>query len=423
MKVVRPSSPRAEIITVGNELLSGTTLDTNSAYLAERLAEFGVVVTRRITVPDAVEPIAEAVEEAWRRVGFVITTGGLGPTNDDVTKKALARALGKPLILHEEVLKKVEERFRRRGEKMPLFNQNQALLPSGAKWLVNNYGTAPGILIEEGEKRLVALPGVPREMKGIFEEEVFPYLRDLFGTSSPVIRRRLRTTGIAESALYEKIRRVIPEGEGLHFAFLPSYDGVDLRLEIWGREKKETERLLEEKFAKIRPLLGDSLYAEGEVSLEEVVGQLLLGAKKKLAAAESCTGGLVAKRITDAPGSSDYFECGVVTYSNEAKHELLSVPQKLFKTVGAVSPEVAERMAKGVRQLAKVDIGLGVTGIAGPGGGSAEKLVGLTFIALADRKKSWVEKFIFSGDREINRLRGSQAALNMVRLYLLGKLK
>ncbi|MGH8003721.1 MAG: competence/damage-inducible protein A [Limisphaerales bacterium] len=414
---------KAEIITVGNELLSGATLDTNSAYLAERLSQFGVVVTRRATVPDAVEPIAEAIEEAWRRVAFIVTTGGLGPTNDDVTKKALARALGKPLVLHEEILKKVEERFRQRGEKMPLVNQNQALLPSGAKWLANNYGTAPGILIEEREKRLIALPGVPREMKGIFEEEVIFYLQRLFGSSTAVVRRRLRTTGIAESALYEKIRRVIPEGEGLHFAFLPSYFGVDLRLEISEREKEEAEKLLEEKLAKIRPFLGDYLYAEGEVTMEEVVGQLLLSAKKKLAAAESCTGGLVAKRLTDVPGSSDYFERGVVTYSNTAKHELLGVPQKLFKTVGAVSPEVAERMAKGVRQLARVDIGIGVTGIAGPGGGSAEKPVGLTHIALADRKKSWVKKFIFSGDREINRLRGSQAALNMVRLYLLGKLQ
>lgn len=414
---------KAEIITVGNELLSGATLDTNSTYLAERLSEFGLVVTRRTTVPDAVEPIAEAIEEAWRRVAFIVTTGGLGPTNDDVTKKALARVLGKPLVLHEEILKKVEERFRRRGEKMPLVNQNQALLPSGAKWFANNYGTAPGILIEEREKRLVALPGVPREMKGIFEEEVFPYLRDLFGTVSPVIRRRLRTTGIAESALYEKIRRVIPEGEGLHFAFLPSYYGVDLRLEVWGREKGEAEKLLEEKLAKIRPPLGDYLYAEGEASMEEVIGQILLSNKKRLAAAESCTGGLVAVRITNVPGSSDYFERGVVTYSNAAKHELLGVPLKFFKTVGAVSPEVAVRMAAGVRKLAKADIGLGVTGIAGPGGGSAEKPVGLTYIALADRKKSRVEKFIFSGDREINRLRASQAALNMIRLYLLGKLK
>ncbi|MCI0406844.1 MAG: competence/damage-inducible protein A [candidate division Zixibacteria bacterium] len=413
---------KAEIITIGNELLSGATLDTNSAYLAEKLSAVGILVVRRTTVPDAVEPIAEAIEEARGRVAFIVTTGGLGPTNDDVTKKALTRVSGKPLVLHEEILKKVEERFRRRGEKMPLVNQNQALLPSGAKWFVNNYGTAPGILIEEGEKRLIALPGVPREMKGIFEEEVIPYLSKAFGTASAVVRRRLRTTGLAESALYEKIRRVIPEGEGLHFAFLPSYYGVDLRLEVSEREKEEAEKLLEEKLARIRPLLGDFLYAEGETAMEEAVGRLLLVTKKKLAAAESCTGGLVAKRITDVPGSSDYFERGLVTYANEAKHELLGVPQKLFKTVGAVSPEVATRMAVGVRKLAKADIGIGVTGIAGPGGGSAEKPVGLTYIALADRKKSWVQKFIFSGDREINRLRGSQAALNMVRLYLLGKL-
>ncbi len=414
---------KAEIITVGNELLSGATLDTNSAYLAEKLSEFGNGVTRRPTMRDTVEPIAEAIEEARRRVIFVITTGGLGPTNDDVTKKALARALGKPLVLHEEVLKKVEERFRRRGEKMPLVNQNQALLPSGAKWFANDYGTAPGILVEEGEKRLIALPGVPREMRGIFKEEVTPYLRKAFGTASAVVRRRLRTTGIAESALYEKIQRVIPEGEGLHFAFLPSYFGVDLRLEISGQEKERADKLLEEKLAQIRPLLEDFLYAEGEASMEEVVGRLLLEAKKKLATAESCTGGLVAKRITDVPGSSDYFERGVVTYSNEAKHELLSVPQKFLKTVGAVSPEVAERMAKGARKLGGVDLGIGVTGIAGPGGGSAEKPVGLTYIALADRKKSWVEKFVFSGDREVSRVRASQAALNLVRLYLLGRRK
>lgn len=413
----------AEIITIGNELLSGATLDTNSAYLAEKLADFGIVVTHRATVPDAVEPIAEAIEESLRRAPLIFLTGGLGPTNDDVTKKALARALGKGLVLHEEILKKVEERFRRRGEKMPLVNQNQALLPTGAKWFANNYGTAPGILIEEADRRLVALPGVPKEMKGIFEEQIIPYLESMLESRTAVVRRKMRTTGIAESALYEKIRRVIPEGEGIHLAFLPSYFGVDLRLEVSGREKNEAEKTLEEKLAKIKPLLGIHLYAEGETSMEELVGQMLLSAKKKIATAESCTGGLVAKRITDVPGSSAYFERGVVTYANEAKHELLGVPKKLLQTVGAVSPQVAERMAKGVRKLADVDLGIGITGIAGPDGGSAEKPVGLTYIGMADKKKSWVEKFIFSTDREINRIRASQAALNMVRLYFLGKYK
>jgi len=412
-----------EIITIGNELLSGATLDTNSVYLAEKLADFGILVTRRTTTPDAVEPIAEAIEESLGRVPLIFLTGGLGPTNDDVTKKALARALGKGLVLHEEILKKVEELFRRRGEKMPLVNQNQALLPSGAKWFANNYGTAPGILIEEAGRRLIALPGVPKEMKGIFEEEIVPYLEATIGRQAVVLRRKLRTSGIAESALYEKIRKAIAEGEGVHLAFLPSYYGVDLRLEVSGKEKSEAEKILEEKLAKIKPLLGIHLYAEGETSMEELIGRLLKESNKKLAVAESCTGGLVAKRITDVPGSSLYFEQGVVTYANEAKHELLGVPKKLFQTVGAVSPKVAERMAQGVRRLAKVDLGLGITGIAGPDGGSTEKPVGLTYIGMADKKKVWVEKFIFSSDREINRLRASQAALNMVRLYFLGKYK
>jgi len=412
-----------EIITIGNELLSGATLDTNSVYLAEKLAGFGILVTRRTTTPDAVEPIAEAIEESLGRVPLIFLTGGLGPTNDDVTKKALARALGKGLVLHEEILKKVEERFRRRGEKMPLVNQNQALLPSGAKWFANNYGTAPGILIEEAGRRLIALPGVPKEMKGVFEEEIAPYLEATIGRQAVVVRCRLRTSGITESALYEKIRRAIPEGEGIHLAFLPSYYGVDLRLEVSGKEKSEAEKILEEKLSKIKPLIGIHLYAEDNTSMEELIGQLLKESKKKLAVAESCTGGLVAKRITDVPGSSAYFERGLVTYANEAKHELLGVPKKLFQTAGAVSPKVAERMAQGVRKLAKVDLGLGITGIAGPDGGSTEKPVGLTYIGMADKKKVWVEKFILSSDREINRIRASQAALNMVRLYFLGKYK
>jgi nicotinamide-nucleotide amidase len=413
----------AEIITIGNELLSGATLDTNSAYLAEKLTEFGIPVVRRATVPDEVEPIVEAVEEALRRTPLIFLTGGLGPTNDDVTKKALARALGKGLVLHEEILKKVEERFRRRGAKMPLVNQNQALLPAGAKWFENNYGTAPGILIEEAGRKLIALPGVPKEMKGIFEEQVIPYLQKAIGEKAALVRCKLRTTGISESALYEKIQKAIPEGEGIHLAFQPTYFGVDLRLEISGREKAEVKKLAEEKSSQIRPLLGLHLYAEGDEGMEEVVGRLLLNAKKKIATAESCTGGLVAKRITDVPGSSAYFERGVVTYANEAKNELLGIPQKLFKTIGAVSPAVAERMAKGVRKLAGVDLGLGITGIAGPEGGTAEKPVGLTYIGMADKKKSWVEKFIFGTDRETNRIRASQAALNMVRLYFLGKYK
>lgn len=413
---------KAEIIIIGDEILYGQTVDTNSAYMAERLNQLGVEVIYKTAVGDDVKKIVEAIHLAHRRVDLVISTGGLGPTSDDLTVKGIAKAFKKNLIFHPEISKKIEERFAARGIEMPKINQNQALLPQGAKALENQLGSAPGILIEEDKKIFIALPGVPKEMRNILENEVMPYLKTKVGKSK-IVHRKIRTTGIIESKLYEKIQDLLKDLKDIKIAFLPGYQGVDLRLTANLKTSAKSKDVINQLEEKIKERIGEFIYGFDDQTLEEVVGNMLKEKGKTLSVAESCTGGLVAAKITNISGSSDYFERGVVSYSNQAKMEILGVPKDLLEKFGAVSPEVALAMAKGIRQISKTDLGLSVTGIAGPTGGTKEKPVGLIYIALADNNKAWVEKFMFGQDRMINRERTAQAALNMVRLYFLGKYK
>ena len=408
---------KAEIITIGDELLYGQIQDTNSSFIGESLTAEGIEVVFKTSVGDDINRITEAFDVARSRADVIIASGGLGPTQDDLTKKAVVKAFKRNLIFHQEILKQIEESFRKRGSPMPKINQNQALIPQGAKALSNLWGVAPGIFIEDDKTLFFAVPGVPAEMRWMVENEILPVLRER-KPQHFILHLKLRTTGISESAMYEKIEKLIDPKEDVKVAFLPGYLGVDVRLTAQSGEERQAQAKIDELDQKIREALGEYIYGTDKETLEEVVGRLLSEKKQTIAVAESCTGGLIGARFTNVPGSSGYFERGVVTYSNQAKTQLLNVPSQTIEKHGAVSEQVAILMAEGIRKLAKTDYGLSVTGVAGPTGGTPQKPVGLVFIGLAHENDSFAQKFMFGEDRNTNRERAAQAALNLVRLFL-----
>ncbi|MGB2768880.1 MAG: competence/damage-inducible protein A [Candidatus Zixiibacteriota bacterium] len=408
---------KAEIITIGDELLCGQIQDTNSSFIGESLTAEGIEVVFKTSVGDDINRITEAFDVARSRADVIIASGGLGPTQDDLTKKAVVKAFKRNLIFHQEILKQIEESFRKRGSPMPKINQNQALIPQGAKALSNLWGVAPGIFIEDDKTLFFAVPGVPAEMKWMVENEILPALRER-KPQHFILHLKLRTTGISETAMYEKIEKLIDPKEDVKVAFLPGYLGVEIRLTAESGEEHHAQAKIDELEQKIREALGDYVYGTDRETLEEVVGRLLSEKKQTIAVAESCTGGLIGARITNVSGSSKYFERSVVTYSNEAKTQLLNVPSETIKRHGAVSEQVALLMAEGVRKLARTDYGLSVTGVAGPTGGTPQKPVGLVFIGFAHENDSFAQKFMFGEDRNSNRERAAQAALNLVRLFL-----
>ena len=405
---------KLEVVTIGTELLLGLTPDTNAAELARALAAAGVEVVRHSSVADRPEAIRAAVAEALARTGFVITTGGLGPTRDDMTKHAVAEVFGKPLQLNEAVLRSLEERFRRLGRAMPAINRSQAEVPNGATVLPNPRGTAPGLWIEDHGRVVVMLPGVPSEMRGLLAEEVLPRLAAR-GSGMVIRSRTVRTTGIAESALAERVGAIEDDIAPLTLAYLPSTDGVDLRVTAWQLPEDEVERRSDAIVSQLRERAGEYFYGEDGTDLAAMVLQLLRARKKKLAVAESCTGGLLGGRITAIPGSSDVFAGGIVAYDDAVKRQMLDVPASLLDTYGAVSEDVARAMATGARHRFGVDAGLAVTGIAGPSGGSPEKPVGTVCLAAAFGRETRALKRIFPGDRAEIRARAAQAALDLMR--------
>jgi nicotinamide-nucleotide amidase len=407
-----------EIVTIGDEVLSGRTLDTNFAFLARALEEVSVRVLWHSTVGDSAERIAEGLKRALQRADAVVMTGGLGPTPDDMTRKAVAAALGRPLQLDEAVLEMIRERVKRLGRKLPASVDAQALLPRGAVAWHNQLGTAPGILIEHEGKPVILLPGVPSEMEGLASEFVVPYLRERAGKR--VESFTLRCYGPFETMLQERIGALPQRWSGATLAYLPSWFGVDLRVTVEGEDARAVHESAGRAYDELRGAVASVIYAEGARGMEEVVGELLVEKKLRIALAESCTGGLLAKRLTDVPGSSRYVDRGFVTYSNESKMDMLGVPKDLMKSHGAVSAPCAEAMAIGAMKRAGVDVGVGITGVAGPDGGSEEKPVGLVFIAVADAAGSAVRKLKFIGQRGAIRERSAQAALDLVRRRLLG---
>src|SRR4051812_2638953 len=403
----------AEIIAIGSELLSPNRTDTNSLWLTDQLNRLGIDVKLKTIVGDDDARLEEVVRDAVKRSRVVITTGGLGPTEDDVTRKVVARALGRRLTLDERVLAEIRERFRGFGvANMPERNSRQAMVIDGSEVLSNPNGSAPGLFIQQDGCAVALLPGPPREMKPMFEQHVLPRIQNL-GGGSRFATRVLRVAGIGESAVDEKIAPIYTQYENPQTTILFNSSEIEIHLRAHGRTEADAESLLDDLSLKIEKELGNSAFSFRGETMEEVVGRRLTMTGFTLAVAESCTGGLIAQRLTSVPGSSKYFIEGCVTYSNESKVRLLGVDKKLIKEFGAVSQQVARDMARGIRHIAKSDFGLSVTGVAGPDGGSEEKPVGLVYIALADQAHTEHKKLMIPGDRELVRWRASQAALDM----------
>jgi nicotinamide-nucleotide amidase len=414
---------KLEVLTVGTELLLGYTLDTNAAELGRALAAAGVEIAGRTTVPDRPEAIRAAVSAALERTGAVLTTGGLGPTRDDMTKTVVAGLLGRRLVLDEALLRGLEERFRRLGRwPMPEANRSQAMVPERATVLPNPRGTAPGLWVEDENGGLVVmLPGVPREMRGLLVEEVLPRLVARHGgTKTVVLSRTLRTTGIPESALAERLGDIEEEIAPLTLAYLPSEDGVDLRVTAWALDQADAERRLAVAEQRLRALAGDHCYGTDGADLAAVLLDAVRRRRGHLAVAESCTGGLIGARLTAVPGASDVFVGGVVAYADRVKTELLGVPVETVARYGAVSEETVRAMAAGAQETFGAYCALAVTGIAGPSGGTPDKPVGTVWLAAAAGEQLRALKRLFPGDREEIRRRSAQAALDLLRRLLGG---
>ena len=409
---------QVEIVTIGNEVLSGRTLDTNFAFLARALEEASVQVGWHTTVADTAERIAEGLQHALGRADAVVTTGGLGPTPDDVTRRAVAAVLDRPLQLDEGVLEAIRERVRRMGRSLPASVEAQALIPRGAQVWPNRNGTAPGLLIEHDGRPVILLPGVPSEMEALAREFVIPYLRARNGRA--VESFTLRTYGVFETMLQEHLGTLPQRWPGATLAYLPSWHGVDLRVTVVGDDAAAVRAMATRAREELLGAVGSVVYAEGARGLEEVVGDLLIAHHRRIATAESCTGGLLAKRLTDTPGSSRYVERGFVVYSNESKMDLLGVEPETLRAHGAVSAPVAQQMAAGAARRAGVEVGVSVTGIAGPEGGTEAKPVGTVFIAVADPAGQAVRQLRLTGSRAAIRERSAQSALDLVRRHVAG---
>jgi competence/damage-inducible protein CinA-like protein len=411
-----------ELLTIGNELLLGYTLDTNAAELARSLAEVGVRLVRSTTVGDDPVQIEVAVRDALTRTHFLVTTGGLGPTRDDMTKQVVADLFGVPLELDQKYLDRLRQRFERMGRgPMPERNRTQAEVPRGATILPNQWGTAPGLWISGDLGTVVMLPGVPQEMRNLAHSELIPRLQNETGAGTDVIRSRVvRTTGIAESALAGRLDDLEPRLSPLTLAYLPGLDGVDLRLTAWHVDAAEAGSSLDRGVALLEDELGMLAYGREEDDLAKVVLDLMESRGLRLGLAESCTGGLLGARVTAHPGSSLVFAGAVVSYSNAVKAGILGVSPETLEDKGAVSEETALEMVRGVVRVLDVECGLSITGIAGPDGGSEQKPVGTVCIGVKVSAHESTFKSIFPGDRESIRHRSAQAALNLLRRSLVG---
>jgi len=414
-----------EVVTIGDELLLGFTVDTNAAHLARELAAAGIGVARRATVGDEPAQVAAAVKEALDRTGAVITTGGLGPTSDDLTKPSIAALFGRVMKFDDAIWEELKIRWKsyRWPGGIPESNKQQAMIPEGAVILKNRHGSAPGIWLEDERSptpRWVAmLPGVPREMRGMLADELLPRLRALTaGTPNVIVSRTLRTIGIGESALADLLGPLAKGPKGLPLAYLPSVEGTDLRLTSRHASAADAARALDAGAAELRAVLGAYVYGEAKTDLAAVVLDLLRSRGMKIAVAESCTGGMLGARITAIAGSSDVMLGGVIAYADEVKESHLGVSAGTLRVHGAVSEETAREMAAGVCARFGAEVGVGITGIAGPAGGTPEKPVGTVCIAVSTGGAIRSTKVQMIGDRDEIRRRSAQAALNMVRRAL-----
>lgn len=406
-----------EVVAIGNELLNGQTVDSNAAWLGRRLASIGVRVARRATVGDTAADIRDAVTEALERTGAVICTGGLGPTPDDLTKPVVASIFRRELVLDDALLDALRRRFEERGIRMAANNRMQAEVPAGAIIFPNPRGTAPGLCLEDDQGRFaILLPGVPSEMRAIVDGSVIDYLAARWpDRPGPILHRTVRTTGIPESTLAQRIDDLLPAFEPLTVAFLPGVNGVDLRLTSWGGlPEAEAIGRLDAADAALSERIGAYVYGRDDQDLVDVVSERLVAAGLSLSLAESCTGGLIAKRLTDRPGASRFLVAGIVSYANDAKLRLLGVRPEVLRAHGAVSAEAVREMVDRVRDRTGTRAGVAVTGIAGPDGGSEAKPVGTVWIAAAVDSDVEVRHLRLPGDRGEIRERAAQAALALL---------
>ena len=405
-----------ELISVGTEILLGDILNTDAQFLSQELAKLGISVMHQSTVGDNAGRLMSLLDEAAGRSDIIILSGGLGPTPDDITKEVCCEFFGKQMYLHEESLEKMKSFFAERGREMPENNVKQAMLPEGCTVFVNNNGTAPGLAMEKDGVHLLLLPGPPRELKAMFFESAVPYLRQF--SDKVIISHNVRTFGIGESAMAEKVSDLLDLQNPTVAPYAKDGEAL-LRVTAMADSEEQAEEMCRPVIEEIEKRLGDVVYGIDYTCIEEAVVELLREKGLKIATAESCTGGFIAKRITNVSGSSEVFECGIVSYSNRIKNEVLGVNADDLEKYGAVSETVARQMAEGAVRVSGADIAVSVTGIAGPNGDGSGKPVGLSYIGLADRSSSWVKELKTGRtDREYNRYVNASNALNMIRMYI-----
>ena len=419
---------KAEIISIGDELTVGMIVDTNSAYLSAKLAGIGIAVTRHTVVGDDFDAVADAVRAASERAELVLVNGGIGPTVDDVTRQAVAAVAGTATRLDAEWLEAIRGMFARRGHTMPESNAIQAMIPSAATRITNPCGTAAGFFLKINNAEVSVFPGVPGELRAMFDQEYLPRLLQAAPTGRVIITRSLKCFGMPESLINEKIRHLMGGGKNPLVGLLAKDAVISVKITAEAGSEAAALEMIAGVKRQVRAILGDEaatppgpIYGEDDDELQHAIARLLTARKLTIATAESCTGGLIAKRLTDVSGSSNYFMGGVVSYSNESKAEFLGVPEHLFAEVGAVSPEVARAMAEGIRARLHTDLGLSVTGIAGPTGGTPKKPVGLVYVAMAHPGGTDVQEFRLTGTRDEIRDRSAKWAMNMVHISGLQK--
>jgi nicotinamide-nucleotide amidase len=412
---------KAEIISIGDELLIGQVINSNQAYIAEKLNSVGIFGDKMTTIGDIENEILSAFQKAYDSHDVITVTGGLGPTHDDITRGVVCKFFKIDTIINEEALENVRRIFARRKSVSRKINEDQALVPRGCTVIQNRLGTAPGYFFERDGKYFIVMPGVPYEMKAMMNDFVLPFF-EKHKTGLIIRHKTLKTTGIAESFLAEQIgdvHNIFSPDSGITLAFLPSSLGVRLRITVKATAVDEAENKIYEVETKLRRRIEKYIYATDDTEVEDAIGKLLRERKLTMAFAESCTGGLIADRITNVSGSSEYFERGIITYSNKSKMDELGVLSELISKHGAVSQEVAEAMALGIRTTSNVDIGISTTGIAGPTGGSPEKPIGLVWIGYSDKEGTFALQFNFGGERRIIKERAVQAALELLRRKIL----
>lgn len=405
-----------ELISVGTEILLGDILNTDAQFLSRELAKLGIGVIHQSTVGDNEERLRKQLEEAAGRSDIIILSGGLGPTPDDITKEVSCRFFGKNMYLHEESLARMKAYFSKKGREMPESNVKQAMLPVGCTVFENNNGTAPGLAMEKNGVHILLLPGPPRELKPMFFESAVPYLKQF--TDKVIISHNVRTFGIGESAMAEKVDDLLKMENPTVAPYAKDGEAL-LRVTAMADSEAEAEKMCRPVIEEIKNRLGEYVYGVDYTCIEEAVVELLKNNSMRVATAESCTGGLIAKRITDVSGSSDVIECGIVSYSNRIKNKILGVSADDLEKYGAVSETVARQMAQGAVMVSDADIAVSVTGIAGPGGDGTGKPVGLSYIALSDGESTWVTELNTGRkDREYNRYVNASNALNLIRKYI-----